>query len=76
MLRLSGFELYSRWVPLNVLLLYLLDRHIQLQITSIARRLFRCENTFHFNCWKEGWGWGVDVVVLSNFWDTLIFRDW
>ena len=25
-------------------------------------------------CWREGWG--VDVVVLSTFWNTHIFRDW
>ena len=32
----------------SVLLLYLLNRHIQLQITAVARLLFRRENTFDF----------------------------
>ena len=43
----------------NVLLLYLLDRHIQLQITAIARSLFRYENTFDFAGGRVmGWGGG------------------
>ena len=58
----------------NVLLLYLLDRHIQLQITAVARWLFRRENTFDF-AGERSIG-GVDVVVLSTFWNTHIFRDW
>ena len=57
----------------NVLLLYLLDRHIQLQITAVARWLFRRENTFDFAGERSR---GVDVVVLSTFWNTHIFRDW
>ena len=32
----------------SVLLLYLLDRHNQLQITAVARLLFRRENTVDF----------------------------
>ena len=56
----------------NVLLLYLLDRHIQLQITGDffgakipSTLLDRGER-----------GGVVDVVVLSTFWNTHIFRDW
>ena len=54
----------------NVLLLYLLDRHIQLQITAVAKCLFRRENTFDF---AEGIGRGVDVVVLSIFLEYTYF---
>ena len=36
--------------------IYLLDRHIQLQITAVARWLFRCENTFDFAGGRGG-GW-------------------
>ena len=56
----------------NVLLFYLLDRHIQLQITDDffgakipSTLLDRGER-----------GGAVDVVVLSTFWNTHIFRDW
>ena len=44
----------------SVLLLFLLNRHIQLQITAVARLLFRRENTFDF---AGGRGGGIDVVV-------------
>ena len=37
------------------------------QVTFSARKYLRL-------CWREGWG--VDVVVLSTFWNTHILRDW
>ena len=47
-------------------------------ITAVARWRFRRENTFA-GSWPstllEG-GVGVDVFVLSTFWNTHIFRDW
>ena len=54
----------------NVLLLYLLDRHTQLQITAVARWLFRRENTFDFAGER---GRRVDVVVLSTFLEYTYF---
>ena len=54
----------------NVLLLYLLDRHTQLQITAVARWLFRRENTFDFAGER---GRRVDVVDLSTFLEYTYF---
>ena len=54
----------------NVLLLCLLDRHTQLQITAVARWLFRRENTFDFAGER---GRRVDVVVLSTFLEYTYF---
>ena len=56
----------------NVLLLYLLDRQIQLQI---AGDFFGAKIPSTLLDRGERGG-VVDVVVLSTFWNTHIFRDW
>ena len=66
----------------NVLLLDLLDWHIQFLIANNSRSQvtfnFRRENIFDFAGGRDpgggGGGW-VDVVVLSTFWNTHIFRN-
>ena len=42
----------------NIVLLYLLDRHIHLYITAVARWLFWRENTFNFAGESGGGGGG------------------